>query len=91
MRRALPAFGALAALLMLAGCATWQDDAHAEALARCEREVEPDKRAACRDAVVAAAEGAHRAEMDKLGQRILEAEERERQRKVYGGPGQVDR
>lgn len=91
MRRALAGLGVMAAIFLPAGCATWQDDAHTEALARCEREVEPEQRAACRDAVIAAAEGAHRTEMDKLGQRILEAEERERQRQVYGGPGQVDR
>lgn len=90
MRRAAFLCGSLA-LLLLAGCATWQDDAHAEALARCEGQAEPDQRRLCREAVIAAAEAEHRAQMDQLGQRILEAEERERQRQVYGGPGQVDR
>lgn len=91
MKRAAFLCGTFTVLLMMPGCATWQDEAHADALARCDGQSEPEQRRICRETIIAAAEAEHRTEMDKLGQRILEAEERERQRQVYGGPGQVDR
>lgn len=87
MSRRLAASAALfAAALVPAACATWSDTADAEALAACERLAEPDQRQECRANVAAIAEARHRAEMDKLGERILEAEERERLDRVYGGP-----
>jgi len=88
MSRRLAAGAALfaAAALGLAGCATWSDTADAEALAACEKLADPDQRQQCRANVIAIAEARHRAEMDKLGERILEAEERERLDRVYGGP-----
>ena len=89
--RALFLAGGLIAALATAGCVSWQDEAGAEALALCEKKADPDERKLCRDSVRAAAEADHRAHMDQLGQQILEAEERERLRKVYGGAGQVEK
>lgn len=91
MSRRLVAAASLAAALVPAACATWSDTADAEALAACERLAEPEQRRDCRANVVAIAEAKHRAEMDKLGERILEAEERERADRVYGGPSAAGR
>lgn len=89
--RALFLAGGLIAALSTAGCVSWQDEASADALALCEDKADPDERKLCRDSVRAAAEARHRAEMDRLGERILESEERERLRKVYGGAGEVEK
>ncbi len=87
MSRRFAAGAAVAAAALLpAACATWSDTADAEALAACERLAEPDQRQECRANVAAIAEAKHQAEMDRLGERILEGEERERADRVYGGP-----
>lgn len=89
MTRTLTAV-ALLASLALTGCATWEDRANAEALAKCEDKVNPEDRRICREMVIAAAKGAHDRQVDALQGDIDEAEDRELQRKVYGGPGQVE-
>lgn len=89
MTRALTA-AALLAGLALTGCATWEDRANAEALAKCEDKVDTEDRRLCRDMVIAAAKGEHQKQIDALQSDIDKAEQRELNRKVYGGPGQVD-
>lgn len=89
MNRALTA-AALLAGLTLGGCATWEDKAGAEALATCQNKVDPEERRLCRETVVAAVRGEHQKQVDALQETIEASEERERLRKVYGGPGQVN-
>ncbi|PKP80556.1 MAG: hypothetical protein CVT79_14825 [Alphaproteobacteria bacterium HGW-Alphaproteobacteria-18] len=91
MIRALAAAGALLALLPVAGCVSWQDKAGTDALVACEKKVDPEERRLCREMVIAAAKGEHQKQIDRMQESIREAEERERLRQVYGGPGQVDR
>lgn len=82
---------ALLAGVSLGGCASWEDEAGAEALAVCEKKADPEERAQCREMVVAAVKGQHQKQLDELQQSIDAAEDREQLRKVYGGPGQVDK
>ena len=89
MNRALAA-AALLAGLTLGGCATWEDKAGAEALATCKNKVDPEERRLCRETVVAAVKGEQHKQIDALQDTIEASEERERLRKVYGGPGQVN-
>lgn len=89
MNRALTA-AALLAGLTLGSCATWEDKAGAEALATCQNKVDPEARRLCRETVVAAVRGEHQKQIDALQDNIETSEERERLRKVYGGPGQVN-
>ena len=89
MTRALAA-AALLAGLALTGCTTWEDKASAEALATCEKKVDPEERRLCRETVIAAVKGEHQKQIDALQDNIEASEERERLRKVYGGPGQVN-
>ena len=88
--RSVAILAVLAALLPVSGCVSWQDRAGAEALEACENKADPDERRLCRETVRAAVEAEHQKEVDRLQDSVREAEERELQRQVYGGPGQVD-
>ncbi|MFN7054147.1 hypothetical protein [Hyphomonas sp.] len=86
MRRAGATLLMLAVLPVLAGCVSWPDRADAEALNRCEGEVDPDQRRTCRETVRAAAEAGSRARLQKLDEEIRRAEEREKSNAIYGRP-----
>ena len=52
--------------------------------------MDPEERRLCRETVVAAVKGEQHKQIDALQDTIEASEERERLRKVYGGPGQVN-
>ncbi len=89
--RKLAAAGALLALLPAAGCATWQDRAEAKALATCEDKADEEERRLCRETVIAAEKAKYDKESEAWEESVREAEDRELQRQIYGGPGQVDK
>lgn len=89
--RKLAAAGALLALLPAAGCATWQDRAEAKALATCEDKADEGERRLCRETVIAAEKAKYDKESEAWEESVREAEDRELQRQIYGGPGQVDK
>jgi hypothetical protein len=89
--RKLAAAGALLALLPAAGCATWQDRAEAKALATCEDKADEEERRLCRETVIAAEKAKYDKESEAWEESVREAEDRELQRQLYGGPGQVDK
>jgi hypothetical protein len=89
--RSLAAAGALLALLPAAGCATWQDKAEAKALATCQDKADEEERRLCRETVIAAEKAKYDKESEAWEESVREAEDRELQRQIYGGPGQVDK
>lgn len=91
MMRKLAAAGALLALLPAAGCATWQDRAEAKALATCQDKADEEERRLCRETVIAAEKAKYDKESEAWEESVREAEDRELQRQIYGGPGQVDK
>lgn len=91
MRALAAAAGALLALLPVTGCATWQDRAEAKALDLCEDKADAEERRLCRETVLAAEKVKYDKESEAWEESVRAAEDRELQRKVYGGPGQVDK
>mgnify|MGYP005750718207 FL=1 len=89
--RKLAAAGALLALLPTTGCATWQDRAEAKALATCQDKADEEERRLCRETVIAAEKAKYDKESEAWEESVREAEDRELQRQIYGGPGQVDK
>lgn len=89
--RKLAAAGALLALFPATGCATWQDRAEAKALATCENKADEEERRLCRETVIAAEKAKYDKESEAWEESVREAEDRELQRQIYGGPGQVDK
>jgi len=83
--------GALLALLPAAGCTTWQDRAEAKALATCQDKADAEERRLCRETVMAAEKAKYDKEAEVWEEKVRAAEDRELNRKVYGGPGQVDK
>ena len=91
MIRRFAAAGVLLALLPAAGCTTWQDRAHAKALATCQDKVDAEERRLCHETVMAAEKAKYDKEAEVWEEKVRAAEDRELNRKVYGGPGQVDK
>lgn len=91
MIRRFAAAGVLLALLPVAGCTTWQDRAHAKALATCQDKVDAEERRLCHETVMAAEKAKYDKEAEVWEEKVRAAEDRELSRKVYGGPGQVDK
>lgn len=89
--RALAAAGAVLALLPATACTTWQDRAEAKALATCQDKADAEERRLCRETVMAAEKAKYDKESEAWEENVRAAEDRELQRKVYGGPGQVDK
>ncbi len=89
--RKYAAAGALLALLPAGGCATWQDRAEAKALATCQDKADEEERRLCRETVIAAEKAKYDKESEAWEESVREAEDRELQRQIYGGPGQVDK
>ncbi len=89
--RTLAILGAALTLLPTAGCATWRDRAEAQALATCQDKVDAEERRLCRETVIAAEKAKYDKESETWEQNVRAAEDRELQRKIYGGPGQVDK
>ncbi|OZB18146.1 MAG: hypothetical protein B7X53_04165 [Hyphomonas sp. 34-62-18] len=89
--RKLAAAGALLALFPAAGCATWQDRAEAKALTNCQDKADEEERRLCRETVIAAEKAKYDKESEAWEESVREAEDRELQRQIYGGPGQVDK
>ena len=78
---------ALAGLMALGGCQTWQDRADSRALEVCEKLGEADARARCRETVIETERARQREVMDELELQIQQSEERERLNEVFGDPG----
>lgn len=91
MMRRFAAAGVLLALLPAAGCATWQDRAEAKALTTCQDKADEEERRLCRETVLAAEKAKYDKESEAWEESVRAAEDRELQRKVYGGPGQVEK
>lgn len=91
MMRALTTCALLALLLPVAGCATWQDQAEAKALAACQDKADEEERRLCRETVIAVEKAKYDKKAETWEENVRAAEERELQRKVYGGPGQVEK
>lgn len=91
MMRRFAAAGALLALIPAAGCTTWQDRAEAKALSACQDKGDADERRLCRETVIAAEKAKYDKESEAWEESVRAAEDRELNRKVYGGPGQVDK
>lgn len=89
--RALVSACAMIALLPAAGCATWQDRANAKALTACEDKADAEERRLCQETVIAAEKAKYDKQSDEWEASVREAEDRELQRQIYGGPGQVDK
>lgn len=91
MMRAPAIAAAVLALLPAAGCTTWQDRAHAKALDTCSDKADAEERRLCQETVMAAEKAKYDKESEAWEESVREAEDRELQRKIYGGPGQVDK
>lgn len=91
MRTLVSTCALLALLLPVAGCATWQDRAEAKALAACQDKADEEERRLCRETVIAVEKAKYDKEAKTWEDSVRAAEERELQRKVYGGPGQVEK
>lgn len=91
MRTVVSACALLALVLPATGCATWQDRAEAKALAACQDTADEDARKICRETVIAAEKAKYDKQSRTWEESVRAAEERELQRKVYGGAGQADK
>lgn len=91
MRALLSACAAIALLLPVSGCATWRDQAEAKALTACQDTVDEEERRLCHETVIAAEKAQYDKKSDEWEESVRAAEDRELQRKVYGGPGQADK
>ena len=91
MRALLSACAAMALLVPVAGCATWRDQAEAKALTACQDKADEEERRLCRETVIAAEKAKYDEESETWEESVRAAEDRELQRKVYGGPGQVEK
>lgn len=91
MMRKLAAACAVLAILPAAGCTTWQDRAEAKALTACQDKSDAEERRLCRETVIAAEKAKYDKESEAWEESVRAAEDRELQRKVYGGPGEVEK
>jgi len=86
MSRGVKLAAALAGLMVLAGCQTWQDRADADALEACASIAGEAERAKCRETVVETGRAQQQKLMDEMDVRLKESEERERLNEVFGTP-----
>ena len=86
MRRTAALAGGLSAVLLLAGCQTWQDKAEAEALADCAKIAEAEKRTTCQTEVMTAAGDAERRQLADQRAAAKAREDRDALLKAYGIP-----
>ena len=80
------AAAALAALLVLGACQTWQDKADAEMLADCAKIADPSERKTCQTEIMTAYGDAERALKEKHLAEAKAREERQALKEAYGLP-----
>lgn len=86
MTRARGLAAGLGALLALAGCQTWHDEADAKALATCAEIADPDARKTCQAEVMESAADAEARTLERQQELEKSQEERDRLRAVYSKP-----
>lgn len=91
MRALVSTCAVMALLLPVTGCATWQDRAEAKALAACQATADEEERRLCRETVIAVEKAKYDKQSETWEESVRAAEDRELQRKIYGGAGQVDK